>query len=118
MLETIDQQTIAIERAEPLGAYDLIEISGSSPGTDLIEQRLGRGWIVLTFEQIKLRLMRAVMRIEAPILQRGDAANITPGARGDEEVGVGVFVERMLVFVEQHFHIDAQRRHPLGMLFI
>ena len=118
MLEPLDEQPVPVERAEAFGADDFVQAARARPGKDLFEQRRGRFLIVFTFKQVELRLSRVMIVVEAGVDQRGDASHVAPVAHGDEEIGVGVLVERMLLLVQHQLHVHAQRRHPLRMILV
>jgi hypothetical protein len=113
MLIALDEQAVAVERAKALGADDGIQTARPGPLKDALEERCRRFRVVLTFEQIELRLVRLVVLVKVWVLYRRDAAHITPIAHGDKEIGGRKFMERVLFPIQLQLNIAEQGRDPL-----
>jgi hypothetical protein len=90
----------------------------SGPIEDPLEKCLCGIRVILAVEEVELRLACAVVSVEGRFSSAGDAPYIPPIPRGDEKVGVGVFVKRMAVSVEHHPDILHERGAPLGVALV
>ena len=118
MFEAIDENADPVPLQEPLRADHLGQIAASGPILSGSEERLPHLGVVFGVEKVEERGVAAPMGVVVAVLQDGDPPDRLPISLGQEEVGVGMLVERILATVQHQLRVVDEGRHPRRAVLI
>jgi len=112
----VDQHAALVIRGRICRPAHCVEATRCQPCFGRDEQRVCDGLIVDALEEAEEADPIAVELVMRTVLDRGDAADRVSIAEREEQLPVGLAVERICLGVERVADGDAQWRNPLRML--
>ena len=113
MLEPLHQQAIAVEGGKTFGPHQRIQPPAAGPIRGGLHQGRDHLGVVSEVQKVEVGLASAVIGVEARVFQHRDAAHHLRPAIGQEEIGLGMLIKRVLVALQRQPGVGPQRRHPL-----
>ena len=117
-LVAFDQQAALVVGREVHRADHAVAPARAQPLLGGVQQRARGLGVVLALKPAEQPPLVVLKLVEVVVDVRADPPNHSPVAVGQEELGLGVLEERVLLTIQPLLEVHQQRRHPVGLVAI